>query len=69
MRSGSIHTLRLFGGIGGASKSGILVKGGNYLEGLSMADTIVFDKTGTLTKGYLRLLKLKELRTILKMIY
>jgi len=43
--------LGFFGGIGGASKSGILVKGGNYLEGLSMADTIVFDKTGTLTKG------------------
>lgn len=43
--------LSFFGGIGGASKSGILVKGGNYLEVLSKAETIVFDKTGTLTKG------------------
>ncbi|MDE5648687.1 MAG: HAD-IC family P-type ATPase, partial [Oscillospiraceae bacterium] len=43
--------LSFFGGIGGASKSGILVKGGNYLEILSKAETIVFDKTGTLTKG------------------
>ncbi|MCM1227826.1 MAG: cadmium-translocating P-type ATPase [Clostridium sp.] len=43
--------LSFFGGIGGASKCGILVKGGNYLETLSKAETIVFDKTGTLTKG------------------
>lgn len=43
--------LSFFGGIGGASKCGILVKGGNYLEALSKVDTIVFDKTGTLTKG------------------
>lgn len=43
--------LSFFGGIGGASKSGILVKGGNYLETLSKAETVVFDKTGTLTKG------------------
>ncbi len=43
--------LSFFGGIGGASKQGILVKGGNYLEALSHADTFVFDKTGTLTKG------------------
>lgn len=43
--------LSFFGGIGGASKSGILVKGGNYLEILSKAETVVFDKTGTLTKG------------------
>lgn len=43
--------LSFFGGIGGASKKGILVKGGNYLESLSHAEVIVFDKTGTLTKG------------------
>ena len=43
--------LSFFGGIGGASKEGILVKGSNYLEALSKADTVVFDKTGTLTKG------------------
>ena len=43
--------LSFFGGIGGASKNGILVKGGNYLEALAKADTVVFDKTGTLTQG------------------
>lgn len=43
--------LAFFGGIGGAAKKGILVKGGNYLETLSKAENIVFDKTGTLTKG------------------
>lgn len=43
--------LSFFGGIGGASKAGILVKGSNYLEALSETEIVVFDKTGTLTKG------------------
>lgn len=43
--------LSFFGGIGGASKCGVLVKGSNYLEALADAEVVVFDKTGTLTKG------------------
>ena len=43
--------LSFFGGIGGASKLGILVKGSNYLEALAQTEIVVFDKTGTLTKG------------------
>ena len=46
--------LSFFGGIGGASKHGILVKGSNYMEVLAKIHTIVFDKTGTLTKGVFR---------------
>lgn len=43
--------LGFFGGIGGASRNGILIKGSSFLEALNKADTVVFDKTGTLTKG------------------
>ena len=43
--------LSFFGGIGGASRQGILVKGGNYLEALAATEVLVFDKTGTLTQG------------------
>ncbi|MGL4453971.1 MAG: heavy metal translocating P-type ATPase [Sarcina sp.] len=49
--------LGFFGGIGAASKSGILVKGGNYLEALNSVKTVVFDKTGTLTEGKFKVLE------------
>lgn len=51
--------LGFFGGIGGASKSGILIKGSNYLEALNDVKYIVFDKTGTLTKGVFKVTKME----------
>lgn len=52
--------LGFFGGIGGASKNGILVKGGNYLEALNNVEVVVFDKTGTLTKGVFKVTEIHE---------
>lgn len=53
--------LSFFGGIGGASKRGILVKGSNYLEGLANTEIIVFDKTGTLTEGVFEVQKIEAI--------
>ena len=53
--------LSFFGGIGGASKNGILIKGSNYLESLSKTKVIVFDKTGTLTKGTFNVTKINPI--------
>lgn len=50
--------LGFFGGIGAASKNGILIKGSNYLEALNYADMVVFDKTGTLTKGAFKVVEI-----------
>lgn len=51
--------LGYFGGIGGASRHGILIKGANYLDALGNAHTVVFDKTGTLTKGVFRVTEVR----------
>lgn len=53
--------LSFFGGIGGASKLGILIKGSNYLEALSKTEIIVFDKTGTLTEGVFEVQKINAI--------
>ena len=53
--------LSFFGGIGGASKNGILIKGSNYLEDLSKLETVVFDKTGTLTEGVFKVQKIDSI--------
>ncbi|WP_243525822.1 heavy metal translocating P-type ATPase [Bacillus pseudomycoides] len=58
--------LGFFGGIGGASKSGILIKGSNYLEALNDVKHIVFDKTGTLTKGVFKVTKMEPNGTTTK---
>ena len=53
--------LSFFGGIGGASKIGVLVKGSNYLESLAHTEVVVFDKTGTLTKGSFAVSQIKSI--------
>ena len=53
--------LSFFGGIGGASKMGILIKGSNYLEAIANTEIVVFDKTGTLTKGVFEVQKVKAI--------
>jgi Cd2+/Zn2+-exporting ATPase len=58
--------LGFFGGIGGASKNGILVKGGNYLEALNNVEMVIFDKTGTLTKGVFKVTEINALNNMSK---
>lgn len=58
--------LSFFGGIGGASRNGILVKGGNYLEALNDVEIVVFDKTGTLTKGVFKVTEIKPKNNLTK---
>ena len=53
--------LSFFGGIGGASKMGILIKGSNYLEAIANTEVVVFDKTGTLTKGIFEVQKIEAI--------
>lgn len=56
--------LGYFGGIGGASRQGILIKGGNFLEVLRDVDTVVMDKTGTLTKGNFEVIHIEQFETL-----
>ncbi|WP_028974355.1 heavy metal translocating P-type ATPase [Spirochaeta cellobiosiphila] len=56
--------LGYFGGLGAASRKGILIKGGNYLEALNNIDTAVFDKTGTMTKGNFKVVKVEGAKTL-----
>ncbi|EET85924.1 heavy metal translocating P-type ATPase, partial [Clostridium carboxidivorans P7] len=58
--------LGFFGGIGGASKNGILIKGGNYLEALNNVEMVVFDKTGTLTKGTFKVTEIEAFNEMSK---
>ncbi len=58
--------LGYFGGIGGAAKRGILIKGADYIDSLSKADAVVFDKTGTLTKGVLKVMTLMPAENVEK---
>lgn len=58
--------LSFFGGIGGAARQGILIKGGNYLDALKNVETVVFDKTGTLTKGVFEVTKVCPAKGILE---
>ena len=53
--------LSFFGGIGGASKMGVLIKGSNYLEAIANTEIVVFDKTGTLTEGVFEVQKVKAI--------
>lgn len=58
--------LSFFGGIGAASRNGVLVKGGNYLEALNNVETVIFDKTGTLTKGVFNVTEVCPLNGVTK---
>lgn len=58
--------LTYFGGIGGASRRGVLVKGGNYLDALNQVDAVIFDKTGTLTEGVFEVTEIVPVETVSK---